>query len=134
MLQDEIARIWSMREMIVIPVVVGALGAIPTDFEKYIAPIGIEMRVEHAKNSFIGDSKDFEIGTRILRKKHHYKYSCASLCETFGNRLLSALTESAGETNVNALRIIEILILIIIIIIIIITTIILMMWLFTSIT
>ena len=88
------------------------------------------------KNSFIGDSKDFETGTWILKKKHHYKYYCTSLCETFSNRLLSTLTESAGATNINALSIMEILILIIIIIIIIIittTTIILMMWSLASI-
>ena len=32
-----------MKEVIVIPVVVGALGAISTRFEKYIAAIWIEM-------------------------------------------------------------------------------------------
>ena len=47
-LKDEIARMWGMKEVIVIPVVVGALGAISTGFEKNIAAIGIEMRVEHA--------------------------------------------------------------------------------------
>ena len=48
-LKDGIARMWGMKEVIVIPVVVGALGAISTGFEKYIAAIGIEMRVEHAQ-------------------------------------------------------------------------------------
>ena len=43
--KDEIARMWGMKEVIVIPRVVGALGAISTGFEKYIAAIGIEMRV-----------------------------------------------------------------------------------------
>ena len=61
-----------MKEVIVIPVIVGALGAISTGFEKYIAAIGIEIRVEHAqkttKNSFIEDSKDFETGTRMQKK------------------------------------------------------------------
>ena len=33
------------------PVVVGALGAMSTGFEKYIAAIGIEMRVEHARKT-----------------------------------------------------------------------------------
>ena len=41
MLKDEIAKMWGMKEMIVIPVVVGALGARSTGFEKYIAAIGI---------------------------------------------------------------------------------------------
>ena len=33
------------------PVVVGALDAMSTGFEKYIAAIGIEMRVEHAQKT-----------------------------------------------------------------------------------
>ena len=50
-----------MKEVIVIPVVVGALGAISTGFEKYIAAIGIEMRVKHAQKIAL-------LGTaRILR-------------------------------------------------------------------
>ena len=61
-----------MKEVIVIPVIVGALGAISTGFEKYIAAIGIEIRVEHAQkttnNSFMGDSKDFETGTWMQKK------------------------------------------------------------------
>ena len=46
--KDQIARMWAMQEVIVIPVVVGALGTISTGFEKYIVAIEIEMRVEHA--------------------------------------------------------------------------------------
>ena len=58
-----------MKEVIVIPVAVGELGAISTGFEKYIAATGIEMRVEHAhKKSFIGDSKEFETDTWMLKK------------------------------------------------------------------
>ena len=45
MLKDEIARMWDMKEVIVIPVVLGALVAISAGFEKYIAATGIEMRV-----------------------------------------------------------------------------------------
>ena len=44
-LKDEIARMWDMKEVIVIPVVLGALVAISAGFEKYIAATGIEMRV-----------------------------------------------------------------------------------------
>ena len=50
-LKDEIARMWDMKEVIVILVVVGALGAISTGFEKYIAAIGIEMRLEHEQKT-----------------------------------------------------------------------------------
>ena len=48
-LKDGITRMWGMKEVIVIPVVVGALGAISTGFQRYIAAIWIEMRVEHAQ-------------------------------------------------------------------------------------
>ena len=61
LLKDEIARMWYMKEVIVIPVVVGALGAVSNGFEKYIAAIGIELRVEHAQKAAL-------LGTaRILR-------------------------------------------------------------------
>ena len=59
--KDKITRIWSMKEVILIPVVAGALGAISTGFEKYIAAIGIAMRVENEK-------KTASLGTaRILK-------------------------------------------------------------------
>ena len=60
-LKDEIAKMRGMKEGIVIQVVVGALGAISTDFEKYIAAIGTEMRVEQAQKTALFWT------TRILR-------------------------------------------------------------------
>ena len=61
MLKDAIARMWGMKKVIVIPLVVGALGAISADFEKYVAAIGIEMKVEHAQKTTLVET------TRILR-------------------------------------------------------------------
>ena len=61
MLKDEIARMWGMKKVIVMPLVVGALGAISADFEKYVAAIGIEMKVEHAQKTTLLET------TRILR-------------------------------------------------------------------
>ena len=58
-LKDDIARMWGMKEVIVIPVNVRALGAISTDFEKYIAAIGIEMRVEHAQETALLETARF---------------------------------------------------------------------------
>ena len=68
--QMELLRTKSTRFCgILHPVFVAALGAISTGFEKYIAAIGIEMRVEHPqKTSFLGESKDFETGTSMLKK------------------------------------------------------------------
>ena len=59
MLKDDIARMWSMKEMIVIPVVVGALGEISTSLEKYIAAMGIEMRIEHVQKQFYWGQQRF---------------------------------------------------------------------------
>lgn len=54
------------------------------------------------KNSLTGDRKNFETGTWMLKhkkQKQHHKHHCATLCETFDNRLLSTLTELAGAAN-----------------------------------
>ena len=48
-LRDEIARLWSMRKVDIIPVVVGALGAVSKQFEAYVEAIGIKMNIEHAQ-------------------------------------------------------------------------------------
>ena len=88
--KDGITRMWSMKELIVIPVVVGALGAISTGFRKYIAAIGIEMRVEHAQKTtkipFYWRQQRFSNWYLDAKKKHNYKYHCARLCETSDNR------------------------------------------------
>ena len=48
LLKDKIARLWQMKKVVVIPIVVGALGTITTKFEKYIESLGIEIRhVQH---------------------------------------------------------------------------------------
>ena len=48
-LKDEIARMSVLEEVIVIPAVAGALGAISSGFKKHIAVTGIDMRIEHAE-------------------------------------------------------------------------------------
>ena len=47
--------------MSVIPVVVGALGAVSTRFEKFIKDIGIILKIEHDQNPALLDT------ARILR-------------------------------------------------------------------
>eukprot|EP00794_Sanderia_malayensis_P014775 gene14775-biopygen11863 len=57
-LRDEIARLWSMRKVEIIPVVVGALGAVSKQFEAYVEAIGIKMNVEHAqKTALLGSAR-----------------------------------------------------------------------------
>ena len=61
-LKREVARIWSMRKVEVIPVVVGALGMITKNLDKWIEKIGIKIKAEHIQETAI-------LGTaRILRK------------------------------------------------------------------
>ena len=58
-----------MKEVIVIPLVVGALGAISVGFEKYIAAIEIEMRVEHARNiALLGTARTLRLVLGCLKK------------------------------------------------------------------
>ena len=51
LLEDEIVRLWQMKKVVVIPIVVEALGTITTKFEKYIESLGIEIRTEHVQKS-----------------------------------------------------------------------------------
>ena len=51
LLKDEIARLWQMKKVVVIPIVVGALRAITTMFEKYIKSLETEIRIEHVQKS-----------------------------------------------------------------------------------
>ena len=50
-MKDEIARLWKMRKVTVIPIVTGTLGKITTRIEKYVREVGIEMRVEHVQET-----------------------------------------------------------------------------------
>ena len=61
-LKDEIARLWQMKKVLMIALVVGTLGTIATKFEKYIESLGIEIRTVHVQRSAL-------LGTaRIIRK------------------------------------------------------------------
>ena len=48
-LKGEIARLWDIRKIPVIPVVIGAQGAVSTRFKKFVKDIGITLRFEHAQ-------------------------------------------------------------------------------------
>ena len=61
-LKREVARLWCLRKVSVIPVVVGALGCVTKDAEQCIEKIGIKIRTEVIqKTAFLGTA-------RILRK------------------------------------------------------------------
>ena len=60
-LKMDIANTWNMKRVTVIPVVVGALEAVPTGLEKWVEKIEIKVRVEHLQKPAL-------LGTaRILR-------------------------------------------------------------------
>ena len=46
LLTDEIAKVWCMRKVILIPVVIGALGAVSVNFKEYMKRIGVNVKLE----------------------------------------------------------------------------------------
>ena len=59
LLKDEIAKVWHMQKVIVVPVVIGALGAVSINFKEYMKRIRVKLRLKVIqKNSIVGDSKD----------------------------------------------------------------------------
>ena len=57
-LKDEIARLWAMQKVTIIPIVVGALGAITNRFGKFMKEIGIDIRIEHVqKTALLGTAR-----------------------------------------------------------------------------
>ena len=59
---------WNMKRVTVIPVV-GALGAVSTDLEKWIEKIRIEVRVEHLqKNGITRNGQNFENGGYAIKE------------------------------------------------------------------
>ena len=62
LLKDEIVKVWHMRKVIVVPVVIGALGAVSGNFKEYMKRIGVKVRWEVIqKTALLGTAK-------ILRK------------------------------------------------------------------
>ena len=43
LLKDEITKVWRMRKVIVVPVVIGAHGAVSVNFKKYMKQIGVNV-------------------------------------------------------------------------------------------
>ena len=98
LLKDEVARLWQMNNVVVIPIAVGALETITAKFEKYIESLGIEIRNEHVqKSALLGIAR---ITRKVLSCYVPRKEYC---CETFGICLMSALTAKIGDTKIAAL-------------------------------
>ena len=57
LLKDEIAKVWRMRKVIVVPMVIGALEAVSVSFKEYIKRIGVNVRLEVIqKTALLGTS------------------------------------------------------------------------------
>ena len=62
LLKDEIAKVWHMQNVIVVPLVIGVLGAESVNFKEYLKRIGVNVRLEVIqKTTLLGTAK-------ILRK------------------------------------------------------------------
>ena len=61
-LKRELKRIWKLRRITVVPFIIGALGTVSKDIEKWLAEIGVTCRLESLQRTCL-------LGTaRILRK------------------------------------------------------------------
>ena len=59
----QLLKVWRMRKVIVVPFVIGALGAVSVNFKEYMKRIGVNVRLEVIqKTALLGTAK-------ILRKK-----------------------------------------------------------------
>ena len=62
LLKDEIAKVWQMQKVMVVPVVIGALGAVSVNFKEYMRRSGVKVRMDVIqKTALLGTAK-------ILRK------------------------------------------------------------------
>ena len=62
LLKDEIAKVWRMRKVIVVPVVIEALGAVSVNFKECMKRIGVNVRLEVIQKTAL-------LGTaRVLKK------------------------------------------------------------------
>ena len=62
LLKNEIAKVWCMQKVFVVPVVIGALGAVSVNFKEYMKRIGVNVRLDVIqKTALLGTAK-------ILRK------------------------------------------------------------------
>ena len=61
-LKREIGRLWKLKHVEIVPVVIGALGSVTKDFERWIRKLGIAYNIEvMQKTALLGTA-------RILRK------------------------------------------------------------------
>ena len=62
LLKDEIAKVWRMRKVIVVPVVMGALEAVSMNFKEYMKRIGVNVKLEVVQKTAL-------LGTAMILRK-----------------------------------------------------------------
>ena len=50
-LKWKIKKMWSMKKVEIVPVVIGALGAVSKNFEQYMERLGIQIKTEHLQKT-----------------------------------------------------------------------------------
>ena len=70
-LKKEIWKLWGIRRVEVVPVVVGALGAVNKREDTWLGKLGITINTPGfaAENSFVGNSKDLKEGILESRRR-----------------------------------------------------------------
>ena len=58
-LKEEIARLWNMKRVTVIPVVIGALGCISNCFGSYMEKIGVEVKLQVVQKTTLLGTENF---------------------------------------------------------------------------
>ena len=70
LLKHETEKVWRMRKVIVVPVVIGALGAVSVNFKEYMKRIGVNVRLEVIqKTSLLGTAHTKESIVPVRRRK-----------------------------------------------------------------
>jgi len=52
-LKRELKQIWKLRRVTVVPIIIGALGTVSNDIEKWLAEIGVTCRLESFAESVL---------------------------------------------------------------------------------
>ena len=65
-LKDKIAKVWHMQKVIVVPVVIGALGAMSVNFKEYTKQIGVDVRLEAIQKTALLGTANFKILRKVL--------------------------------------------------------------------
>ena len=80
LLKDEIAKVWHMQKVIVVPLVIGVLGAESVNFKEYLKRIGVNVRLEVIqKTTLLGTAKILRKVLSLLEEGKERPGTCGDL-------------------------------------------------------